>query len=1822
MKTLITNSLLIIVLLISVLSCKEDNSKEVQFNPNIAAFTSGNVSNQSEIMVRFAKKVESATPGGNVEDGIVKITPNVAGKIYWLDEQSLVFKPAERMSSGTKYDVSVDLSKVFEGEKGVFEFDFSTYQQRIRLSLESFVSNSIKGTIMFADAVSFEDAKKMVKATQKGNTLDIEWDEVAVAKEFNFRVNNVKRTESIGSVEVVADGRSVGIENIVKSEIQVPSITDFVINSSSITPAPNQTIEIAFSELIEPNQILDGLIEVKGLSSFTTQIEENVVKVFPNVDMEGKVEVTVYPGIKSVSGVLNRKKELILLYAGTTLPAVEIIGKGNILPESDGLNIPFKAIGLREVQVKIIKIYENNISSFLQENNDIDSRYNLRYAGRPILKKTISLNTNSSLNLNMWNTFSLDLTDLVSFDRGSIYRVEFLFRKHNTVNYASGSSETVDGISENEEAYYSNTDRYYYNEDPSYYSGIWDDRDDPAKDAYYYSNRFPSCSVLASNLGIIAKQEKNGDLFVVVTDLRTTKPIGQAEVEILDLQKQVIKTVKTNKDGIAKIELSRKPFLLFAKYGEERGYMRLTESSALSFSNFNISGKNIPKGLKGFVYGERGVWRPGDTLNVSFILEDRDKTIPKGSPVVFELSNSLGQMVDKQVAAKNESDMYLFKSATDPDDPTGNWIAKFKVGGSVFTQTLRVETVKPNRLKIELDLDSDVIEYSSHAIDGKLNVSWLHGAPAKDLKTSITATLSPMKTAFSGYEDYVFDDPAKNFNAGEYLIYEGKTNSVGAEKIYKAFPRSEDAPGMLRANLRTKVTEKGGDFSVSNQLIKVSPYSVYVGIKVPKGNKRDILFVDRDHKIDVVRVDEDGDLLTESNKLSYVIYKVDWRWWWESSDDNLASYVSADSREVVQSGDVQIQNGKGSINFRVNYPKWGRYLVRVFDKSGHVAGQTMNIDWEDSGVKPGGDNLASASILDISSDKEVYNVKESAQISFPSAAGGRALVTIENGSSVMDEFWVETLQNATTFNIKIEEGMAPNVYVSVNLLQPHAQTKNNLPIRMYGVLPISVEVPETHISPVIDMPKELRPEEEVEIVVSEKNKRAMTYTIAVVEEGLLDLTNFRTPQPHNYFYAKEALGVKTWDMYNSVIGAYGGRIEAVLGIGGDGALSGTVKDVKANRFAPVSMVFGPYELKAGKKNKHNIQMPNYIGSVRTMVVARNDRSYGSVEETVPVKKPLMALATLPRVLGPNEDVKLPVTIFAMDNKIKNVKIKVETNGLVELQSGSTQTISFSKQGDQLVDFDLKVGKRLGIARVKVIAESGKERAEYDIELDVRNPNPPKTISINKGIKPGESVEMPYEMFGAEGSNKVKLEVSSIAPIDFERRLEYLSSYPHSCVEQTTSSVFPLLYADIFCQIDDEQSLENERKIIDAISRMSNYINSDGGFSYWAGQSQNSDWGTSYAGHFLLEAEKKGYNLPFGFRRNWVSYQNSKASSWSASQNNDYLNQAYRLYTLALASSPNNSAMNRMRNMPDLTQSAGYRLAAAYALLGQKKIAEELITRNYSAKSDDYYYSYGSPIRNQAMVLETYALLDKVDQASPIIAEVSKALSSNEWLSTQSVAYAMIALSKWVPTEVDDKLDFEYSVDKYESKVLVDRVMHSIEFPDDLKAQDKVVVTNNSKNTIFARLVLSGDPLEGESDYIARNLDIGVSYTDMDSNDLDVSELEQGTDFIAWVTIVNPGNLGSYEDLAISQIFPSGWEIRNVRMSEIEVKYLASEPKYKDVRDDRVYSYLDLEEGKSVSFFVVLNASYKGEFYCPSVSCEDMYNNQIYARSPGGWVVVK
>ena len=1240
------------------------------------------------------------------------------------------------------------------------------------------------------------------------------------------------------------------------------------------------------------------------------------------------------------------------------------------------------------------------------------------------------------------------------------------------------------------------------------------------------------------------------------------------------------------------------PYTVLAEANGDAAFVRVERGAALSLSNFDVGGTTDTKGIKGYLFGERGVWRPGDEIYLTLIVAS-DNPLPENHPASLEFYNPNGQLVQSAVSSGSTDGIHTFKLRTTPASPTGIWRAKATFGGATFEKNIRVDAVKPNRMKIEMRLgDGQTVD--AKEFTGRLTARWLHGAPAAGSKVTLQAQLSQIPTRFKGYPDYSFDDATKQFAPEEREIVSGTTGTDGALQLTTDRLSSLEglSPGMLNGKFTVKVFEKSGDFSVDQQIAAVSPYNAYFGIGVTAQQSdwgEEYLDSKRDHALRLVLLDARGRPATGTEEATVTVYRMSSYWWWDaSSAASQARYAKSALNAQYKTLRATLSNGTGQVTMRWSAGDYGYYLIRVTGaRQAHSATCVVCVSSSDhrGGISSVTD---AATRLAIARDKDKYVPGDKAKITIPSSPGARALVSVESGSFVRESRWIACTDRQTSFEIPVREGMAPNVYVSVTLVQPHGNTLNDAPIRLFGVLRLPVEDAGMRLAPVVEMPESVKPESEITIRVRERNGRRMSYVLALVDEGLLGLTRFRTPDPYLYFNATEALGVRTWDLFDHVIGAYGGRIEQLFAIGGDAEQPNTGA-LRAQRFKPVVRFLGAEKLGAGKTNTHKIALPPYFGSVRVMVVASNGRAFGSAAKEVAVKKPLLVQATLPRVVSTEEEIELPVTVFALEKGVGKTDVRVSVNEAFSVVGPQSRSVVLGDEGEQVVTFRLKAGRQTGIGKVRVTAASSGDNSASEIEIDVREPNPYVTTSEEHILQPGETVSVKP----LKASGTTRLELSSIPPIDLSRRLEYLVRYPHGCIEQITSGAFPQLYLHSIAECDEEMLQDIDRNIKSVLSRLGGYQLSNGAFAYWSGGTSPSEWGTAYAVHFMAEAAKYGYAVDRTTLERALKYLRGNTFD-------NPLTLAYAQYVLALAGTPDRGAMNRLRERSAQAGSdARWLLAAAYALDGNRKVAEELTAQTAGTaapKADPYDGTYNSPERQMAIVLMTQTLLGQREAAFRTALKMSDILKKDKWLSTQSTAWMLNTLANFASTG-------QTGIDARIGRKPIRSAKSIASMP--LTAPTEV--KNTGTGSLHLVVSQSYTPGKGEEAEAASGLKIDVRYRDMNGAPLDPRSVAVSTDFYAVVTVTNTSGYERYADLALTHIVPAGWEITSERdLSTVT---------YQDIRDDRVLSYFDLRSGESKEIPIKLTATYKGRYYLPSVCCEAMYDNSVRALRKGEWVEV-
>lgn len=1825
--------LVILVVAALITGCTSSTARLPGPDPHVVSALSGpTIGRTDPLRIVF---VASFDTGKAIPADAIHIEPSVDGTLSWQDEHTLLFSPQHILPGGKRYTVTVYPEKLpWNCTSAAFQFQFETDLSAYQVNLDPLKVTSdglahVSGTILTDRG---ENQRNIEHTLSFSGLSDIRWDHRDGEHHFTFKA--VKRSDKPIQVRLAWNGKAIGAPVQGSKTITISPIDRFEV--LDIRPLENTKTgwEIVFSQPIKKGQDLRSyvtLVSSKSDQKLRYSIEGNIARVYGTEELPAGTELKIRD-LTDESGRPLASPVAYSVGASWDLPEVRFVGKGTILPTDQGSTVIVETKNLAGLIIEAYKIHAANMVQFLQVNQ-LDGDRELRRVGEPVWTKNLDLTWNSE-DKNKWVRHGLDLSELAKTYPGEMFRLRVTFRKqhiryecsagHGDFSNLKFPDDKLPELSKNDDGESSYWD---------YWEGGWEDRSnyyryrkDPCHPAFYMTfydhNITIGRNVLVSNMGLMAKKGIDGSWLLVANDLRTTKPVPGTTLRLINFQNRELAKGVTGPDGMLIVKTTQEPAFLVAEGSAGRGYLKLEPGNALAVSHFDISGDSPAAGIKGFIYGERGVWRPGDPIYLTFLLHDPNQILPANHPVIFELEDPLGRIVTSQTFTRSVNGFYPIQTATNEDAPTGTWISRVKVGGATFTKPLKIEMVMPNRLKMTLDTGNETI-LDTRPTRYTLNAAWLHGAPAPNLDADVSVVFADSGKNFATYSDYIFRDPSRTVSFERQILFKGKLDRFGGTNFMVNLSPGESVPGLLQAQFMTRVFEPSGVFSSEQFSFDFSPYSRYVGIKLPKGDvNRGMLLTDTEHPVDIVLLDKDGNLVKDRVTLRCSVYKLQWRWWWEKGAEEPASFQEALSRLPLVTNDVTISGGRGTWKFMVKYPEWGRYLISVQDtRGGHGSAKVVYIDWPGWAGRAQADGQGAAAMLTLTGDKPAYKVGDKIKVSFPSNERASALLVLEKGGKIIKQDLIRCSKDTTTYELSAESYMAPNVYLHVTLLQEHLQTMNDLPIRLYGVLPLLVEDPDTALKPQISSDDTWKPMSRVSFTVKETNGRPMTYTAVVVDEGLLGLTRYAMPDPRSVFYKKEASLLQSWDLYDAVIGAYSGTLQTLLAIGGgdDGFGSG---NRKVQRFKPVVQYFGPVTLKAGESRTETFDIPQYVGALRIMVVAGNNGAYGVTERSVPVKGDLMVLGTLPRFLSPGDEIGIPVSVFNYTAGTIPVTVRCKVNGNGALKGEAEQKISLTGSSDSVVYFQLAAGEVPGALSCTITAEAaGLPLASHQVDLMVRSTAMPVTQTWTKMLKSGESWKEVIKLPGMAGTNLVNLELSRIPPINLNDRLSFLIQYPHGCIEQTTSSVFPQLYLDQVLSLDSQKQAEIRSNVIAGIERIETFQTPDGGFSYWPGEGQANEWGTNYAGHFLVEARRAGYQVPDYVLQKWAAYQRKKAIGWSSADYNQQLEQAYRLYTLALAGQSDLGSMNRLKESVNLRDPVVWRLAAAYWYAGQRDIARNM-TRNLNLdvpRYRDLSGTYGSTFRDKAMILESLVITEDYGRASNLLNEIAETLSSKDWLSTQETAYGLIALLPLVEkTSSTESMSVECSFQGISRSRSFKTPLETLVLATNASESGPLEVKNTSKQNMYVRLVARGVPEEGLEPVIRQGLSLSVSYKTLEGKFIDPSLLPLGSDMEVSVTLRNTTGR-DLQELALVHPLPAAWELMNYRLAKVsdaDVEQTINPIRYQDIRDDRVLSYMDLKAGESKTISFHVNRTYGGLYFIPAIQAYAMYDESIRAVEPG------
>ena len=726
-------------------------------------------------------------------------------------------------------------------------------------------------------------------------------------------------------------------------------------------------------------------------------------------------------------------------------------------------------------------------------------------------------------------------------------------------------------------------------------------------------------------------------------------------------------------------------------------------------------------------------------------------------------------------------------------------------------------------------------------------------------------------------------------------------------------------------------------------------------------------------------------------------------------------YVSQKKEEIIDNKNITIRGANsyysfsakesGDYEFRISAPNSESYVSYYFYAYGW--GDTYSSSFE----------VNNEGKIDITVDKEKYQTGNKAKVLLTCPFDGKILVTVER-DKVLDHFYVNSDNKTASFDIKLEDKHVPNVYVTATLIKPNVN--DGMPLTVaYGFAPVMVENPDNKIPIELQCVSETRSKTRQTIKIKSKANTEMT--IAVVDEGILALKDQKSPNPYDYFYSKRALEV---DMYN----IYPYLFPEVTSLGGGfDDISKRVNPLTNKRVKLVSVWSGIIHTNTFGNAEFSFDIPQFSGSLRVMAVAYDGKKFGAAEKNIKVADPIVISAGVPRFVSPNDKFMVAATISNTTKTKTQAIITVKSEGVLQNEINGSISTDIDANSERQYDFSVLTKNMTGEGKVIITVDAMKEKFT-DTTFITSRPNATfQKFSGSGTLAGGKQNTINFSSAVPMLSASRKLIVSNSPMLQYGKNLSYLVNYPHGCVEQTVSTAFPQLYFSDLARNLNGSSATNKNAVNNvqaAIDKLQSMQLSNGALSYWQGGGYESWWGTIYAAHFLLEAQKAGYYVNEKTLNKMYGYMNSRLKTkelefmyYADGSKKEVIKSEvpYSLYVLALADEAKTSELNYYKSNPELlTQSGRYLIAAAFALKGDKKKFYAMLPKGFVNEKTEPVFNgnFYSDFRDMALVLNTLLEVDPQNtQINYMAKQVAQTLLTKQYLNTQENVFGFLAMGK-------------------------------------------------------------------------------------------------------------------------------------------------------------------------------------------------------------------
>ena len=1567
--------------------------------------------------------------------------------------------------------------------------------------------------------------------------------------------------------------------------MKLPPITQLAItNVTAGFDGANGWIEVATTQTVDDKRLKD-YISTEPSKKLDFSVSGNILRIETDLGNVQTVELKIKKGLPGLYGgklEFDYEQEVSMVNVEPSINFADKKGKYLMLGGEENLKV--NAVNINEVEIEVSQVFSNNILHFLNQfgyyyyYDEYDYSYNPNYYvgdfGEILYEEKIKLSEGQ----NWLKSFTVNLNKALGQKFKGIY----------TVSVRSADER-------------------------------W---------------RSDSKVVAVSDLGIISKIAGD-EIYVFVNSISSTEPVADAEVSIISTNNQTILTGRTDGNGVAVFKDVKKktegfsPRLVVVDKEEDFNYIDLRETF-VETSRFDVGGlTQYAADFNVFLYSPRNIYRPGEQVNLSAIVRNDKIQVVKDVPLITKIVTPTGKVFEEFKKDLNEQGSFELSFTLPEFAQTGGYSADVYTGDKqlIGSYKFSVEEFVPDKIRVNVKSDKEKTKPGDKV---KIDVAaeFLFGAPAAEMRYEADIQLNHNSFTSKNYPGYVFSNSSITNTTIDHTFLEGQLDNDGKTKIEYNIPSGIQSKGVIVGTAYVSVFDLTGRTVTRSASFDVFPKDYFIGIK-----STDYYYgVNENINFNLVAVDK-GDKQINNFLATAKLVRYEWQTVLKKDYSDRYYYASEEKEFNEWEKDVTI-NGPTKFNFMVS--KSGRYELRI-SKKGSSDYEKNNFYAYGWGASTAGSfEVDKEGRVEIVFDKEQYEPGEKAKILFTCPFSGKLLVTLERGS-VYSYQYIDVNSKSAELELSLDNEHMPNVYVTATLFKKHSKDDTAPFLVGHGFASMKVIKNKNKLPVSISASQKIKPNTTQQITIKTEAQKNIYVTVAAVDEGILQITNFATPNPFEFMYAKRPLMVESYDLYKLLLPEIV-KISSSPG-GGDmeKQLQKRTNPISVKRFKLLSYWSGIKKTNSDGVVTVSLNIPQFNGEVRLMAVAYTDSRFGSAEQRMKVADDLIMEPQIPRFLAVNDSLVTPVSIINTTDKTANVDITLKVEGPLKITSSTKKSLKIEPNSTKSVTFGILAQSQVGAGKI-IFETTGLANIKEEIDIAVR-PISPLVVETGSGtIEAGKEIKIDIPKNFLKGTQSTTLTISKFPAVKFAKHLKYLVGYPHGCVEQTVSKLFPQLYFEDLAKLVAPEMYRTNNPVYyvkEGIRKIESMQLYDGSIAYWQGGTETSWWGSVYAAHFLVEAKKAGFNVSESMLNKLTKYLSQKAKEQSTFDYVTYLPTGrtikkiankeilYSLYVLAMAGEGDIATMNYYKARPHLvSEDMRYLLAGSYALMGRWNSYYEIVPNAFTPERTDRLTggSFDSDIRANAIMLN---VLLEVEPANKQIPVIIKYLTQNadRMYSTQERSFAFLALGKAASLNADANVTVDILVDgksinKFSGKDLT--------------------VTDNKLNASNISLKATG---KGEVYYFwsAEGVKLNEKVKEEDSYmqirrtfySYKTGRLIPDFRFYQGELIVCKIELTGFdrnaENIVITDLIPAGFEIENPRLNPAtELKWIPKNPmnvQYMDIRDDRLLLFTELVRNQTKDFYYLLRVVNQGTYQLPVIGAEAMYDQEYHSYHGAGVVRV-